>query len=112
MHWVRPCFSEFSSKCYQFNSGLFLNSLSSKCLVANASVLRLTPRGRYSRERFADGWNSGGWGRWLACLRALEAGGPGWSEDVTGEDSVTVVGGAGSGVGRACAAKCRGLGLG
>ena len=39
-----------------------------------ADVGLLAPRCRYSRDRFADGWNSGGWGRLVAWRRCRGAG--------------------------------------
>ena len=66
-----------------------------------ADVDRLAPRGRYSRDRFADGWNSGGWGRLMAVRRCR---GPGGGVEVTGPGGWTGAGGAVLMTG-ACAAK-------
>ena len=55
-----------------------------------ADVGRLAPRGRYSRARLADGWNSGAWGR----LEAWRRGGAGEFAEVAGPGGCTGAGGA------------------
>ena len=66
-----------------------------------ADVWRLAPRGKYSLARFADGWNSGGWGRLVAWRRCTGAGEGG---AITGPGGWTGAGGAVLMTG-ACAAK-------
>ena len=61
-----------------------------------ADVGRFAPRGRYSRARLADGWNSGGWGRLEAvrrCCGAVEVTGPG---GCTGAGGAVLMTGAGA----------------